>query len=284
MGNINQKNSETIMGHHAQVRQMPLLYTCVALPRILYAADVWCITVHGERMEKSTMGLAKTTSQMVLIQRAGALAITGGLRMSLTDVLNVHAHLLPVSMLVNKWCHGALTRMATLPKEHPLYKIMKSRRLSKTKRHKGLLHHLMKWFKININVMEKTPTVVRNPSKAGELPFELSITESREDSIKEMEEASEEIQIFTDGSAIEGKVGAAAILIRAGRHTQILRLHLGPEAEHTVHEAELVGIVLGLHILSTEKKNRKLASIGVDDQAVIKAFDSELRNPGHHLA
>ena len=88
-----------------------------------------------------------------------------------------------------------------------------------TKVAKGLLHHLMKWFKINVNVMEKTPTVVRNPSKAGELPFELSIAESREDSIKETEEASEEIQIFTDGSAMEGKVGTAAILIRAGRHT-----------------------------------------------------------------
>jgi hypothetical protein len=72
---------------------------------------------------------------------------------------------------------------------------------------------------ININAVEKTPTVVRNPSKAGELPFELSITESREDSIKEMEEALEEIQIFTDGLAMEGKVRAVAILICKGRHT-----------------------------------------------------------------
>jgi ribonuclease HI len=236
-----------------------------------------------ERTEKSTMGLAKTTSQMVSIQRAGALAITGGLRMLLIDMLNVYMHLLPVSMLVNKWCHGALMRMAALPEEYLLYKIMKSRRLSKTKRHKGPLHHLTKWFKIDINAMEKTPTVVRNPSKAGELPFELSIAKSREDSIKEMEEALEEIQIFTDGSAMEGKVGAAAILIRAGRHTWTLRLHLGLEAEHIVYEAELVGIVLGLHILSTKKKNGKLALIGLDNQAVIKAFDSELRNLGHHL-
>jgi hypothetical protein len=161
---------------------------------------------------------------------------------------------------------------------------MKSRRLGKTKRHKGPLHHLTKWFKIDINTVEKTPTVVRNPSKAGELPFELSITESREDSIKEMEEASEEIQIYMDGSVIKGKVGAAAILTREGRHTQTLRFHLSPKAEHTVHEAELVGIILGLHILNTEKKSRKPAMIGMDNQAAIKAFDSELRNPGHHLA
>jgi hypothetical protein len=205
-------------------------------------------------MEKSTLGPARTTSQMALIQRVGALAIMGGLRTSPTDVLNIHAHLLPVATLVNKWCHGALTRMAALPIEHPLYKIMKSRRIGKTKRHKGPLHHLTKWFKIDVNAMEKTPMVVRDPSKTGNLPFGISIAESREDSIKETEKAQETIQIFMDGSALEGKVGAAAVLMRKGRHTQTLRFHLGPESEHTVHEAELVGILLGLHILSTEKK------------------------------
>ncbi len=260
------------------------LYISIALPRILYAADIWCIAVRGERTERGTVGPAKTTSQMVSIQRVGALAITGGLRSSPTDTLNIHVHMLPIAMLVNKWCHRVLTRMATLPEEHLLYRIMKSRRIGRTKKHKGPLHHLAKWFKININAMEKTPTVARDPSKAGKLPFNLSIAESREDLIKETEEASKEIQIYMDGSVMEGKVGAMAVLIHEGRHTQMLRFHLGPDSEHTVHEAELVGILMGLHILSTEKNNGKLAVIGVDNQAAIKAFDSELRNPGHHLA
>jgi ribonuclease HI len=259
------------------------LYISVALSRILYAADMWCVVACEERTEKSTIGPARTTSQMASIQRAGALAITGGLRTSPLDALNVHAHLLPVTTLVNKWCHGALTRMAALPEEHPLHKIMKSRRIGKTKKHKGPLHHLVKWFKIDINAMEKTPTVVRDPLKTGKLPFNISIAENREDSIKETEEALEEIQIFTDSSVLEGKVGAAVVLMHEGRHTQTLRYHLRPDSEHTVHEAELIGILLGLHILSTEKKSRKLAMIGVDNQAAIKAFDSELRNPGHHI-
>jgi hypothetical protein len=235
-------------------------------------------------MEKSTLGPARTISQMASIQRAGALAIMGGLRTSPTDALNVHAHLLPVVTSVNKWCHGALTRIATLPIEHLLHKIMKSRKIGKTKRHKGLLHHLVKWFKIDVNAMEKTPTVVRDPSKTGKLPFRISIAESREDSIKETEKAQEAIQIFTDGSALKGKVGAVAVLMCEGRHTQMLRYHLGPKSEHKVHEAELVGILLGLHILSTEKKNGTPAMLGMDNQAAIKAFNSELRNPGHHLA
>jgi ribonuclease HI len=221
---------------------------------------------------------------MASIQRAGTLAIMGGLRTLPTDALNVHVHMLPVAMLVNKWCHGAMTRMAALPEEHPLYKIMKSRRTGRTKRHKGLLHHLAKWFKFDVNAVEKTPTVVRDPSKAGKLPFDLSIAESREDSIRETEEATEEIQIFTDSSVLEGKVGAVAVLICKGRHSQTLRFHLGPDSEHTVHKVEMVGILMGLHILSTKKNNGKLVMIGMDNQAAIKAFDLELRNPGHHLA
>jgi ribonuclease HI len=65
----------------------------------------------------------------------------------------------------------------------------------------------------------------------------------------------------------------------------MLHFHLRPSTEHTVHEAELVGILLGLHLLRTEKKKGKVqAMLGVDNQAAIKAFDSELRNLGHHLA
>jgi hypothetical protein len=78
--------------------------------------------------------------------------------------------------------------------------------------------------------------------------------------------AEQTIQVFADGSAMEGKVGAAATLIRAGKAPRTLHYHLGPAAEHTVHEAELVG---GLHLIST--------AIGVDNQAALKAFQSDLR-------
>jgi ribonuclease HI len=63
-----------------------------------------------------------------------------------------------------------------------------------------------------------------------------------------------------------------------------LHYHLGPDMEHMVHKAELVGILLGMHLLSTEKKGKTTTMLGIDNQAAIKAFESQLRNPGHHLA
>jgi len=73
------------------------------------------------------------------------------------------------------------------------------------------------------------------------------------------------------------------VLIHKGRHTQTLHYHLRSDKEHTVHEAESVGILLGLHILSSRKSKKVLAAIRVNNQAAIKAFTSDLRNPGHHL-
>jgi len=82
---------------------------------------------------------------------------------------------------------------------------------------------------------------------------------------------------------MEGKVGVAAILLRAGKPVHTLHLHLGSEDKHTVHKAELVGILLGLHLISTERKNSTTFALGSNNQAAIKVFQSNLRSPGHHI-
>jgi len=260
------------------------LYISVALPRVLYAADVWCTPTSGEHPGPKAVGSAKVTKQIASIQRAGALAITGGLRSSPTDALNASAYLLPATSTINKWCHRAYTRMATLPQEHPLFKPINWKITATTKRHKGPLHNLARTYNLDARKVEKIPSYARNPSKTGILPFQVSIPADKEASVREAANASEEIQVYSDGSAQGGKVGAAAILIRKNRPDRMLHLHLGREAEHTVHEAELVGLLLALHLINTEKSNNTTCMIAVDNQATLKAFDSELRKPGHHLA
>jgi ribonuclease HI len=131
--------------------------------------------------------------------------------------------------------------------------------------------------------MEKIPAAVINPMLKGKIPFQIRIVDNRETSKEEAESAGKEIQVYVDGLATNGKVGAAAVLIREGKTLQMLHLHLGTENEHTVHEAELVGILLGLQLINTEKKVSTSCLIGVDNQAVIQAFQSDLRSPGQHI-
>jgi ribonuclease HI len=97
-------------------------------------------------------------------------------------------------------------------------------------------------------------------------------------------DAKEEIQIYTDGSALEGKVGVAAILIHPGKEPRKLHYQLGPITEHTVHEAEMVGILLALQLVKTEPAGQTTITINVDNQAAIKVFQSELGSLGHHIA
>jgi len=258
------------------------LYISVALPRILYAADVWC-----NPPKKGSTGSSKTTKiikQLISIQRAGALAITGGLRTSPTDTLDAAAFLIPAAQMVDKWCHRALVRLATLPLEHPLYKVMMHKIMPSIKRHKSPIISLLGRYNLDPKKVEKIPMVVRHPKQIGEFPFLISIPNNREDSTEEAKNATEEIQVFTDGSAKDGQVGAAVVLLRAGKTQHTLHLHMGPEEEHMVHKAELVGILLGLHLISTEKQGNMTCMIGVDNQAANRSFLSELRRPGHHLA
>src|SRR5216683_4174297 len=173
--------------------------------------------------------------------------------------------------------------MATLLYEHPLSKLVKQKNIGKLKKHKGPIHHLMERFKLDTRAIKKLPVAMHDPSKTSKLPFNTRITENKEDSAEEVRNTTEEIQIFSDGSALEGKVGASAVLTHKGRISRTLHFHLRPDMEHTVHEVELIGILLGIHLLKTEKGTGILVLIRVDNQAAIKAFNLELRSPGHYI-
>ena len=66
--------------------------------------------------------------------------------------------------------------------------------------------------------------------------------------------------MYSDGSAHDGKVGAAAVLQREGKQDRTLKLHLGTTEQHTVYEAELVGMIMGLHLIKRKPRTRPNAS------------------------
>ncbi|KAG2129733.1 ribonuclease H-like domain-containing protein, partial [Suillus clintonianus] len=73
-----------------------------------------------------------------------------------------------------------------------------------------------------------------------------------------------------DGSGYKGGIGAAAVLIRDGQEPRKLRYHLGPNDEHTVYEAETLGLTLAARLLATERNVTYPVSILLDNQAAIK--------------
>src|SRR6266481_5437211 len=80
--------------------------------------------------------------------------------------------------------------------------------------------------------------------------------------------AEDEVQIFSDGSGQDGKVGAAVVMCKWGKRDKILRYSLGTLMEHTVFEAEAVGVLMALHLLRNKWGIRR-ATIHLDNQAVL---------------
>jgi ribonuclease HI len=116
------------------------------------------------------------------------------------------------------------------------------------------------------------------------IPLHISIADNKESSKIEAQNANKMVQIFTDGSALNKKVGAAAILIRPGQRNRILHYHLGSTKEHDNYEAELVAILMGLHLINTEKSGNVSFALGVDNHAAIKALTSNLTHSGQNVA
>ena len=260
------------------------MYISVALPRILYAVEVWGVPRPLEGLEANKKGTSQAISRLTSVQRAGAIAVTGGLRTTPTDVLDHHAFLLPIHLEIDKICHRAATRIATLPPAHPLHDPAKKCTSRRVKRHKSPLHQLMQTYNVRPQDVESITPAPRNPALTHKRPFTISISNSKDDSVREDSQATEKVKVYTDGSAQDGKVGAAALLIRPGQPNRKLHFHLGSITQHTVHEAELVGLMLGLHLIKTDKKGKTSYALGADNQAALSALSSVKSTTGQYIA
>jgi hypothetical protein len=68
-------------------------------------------------------------------------------------------------------------------------------------------------------------------------PFRMNIAVNKDVSVTADTEGTENIKVYSDGSAQDGKVGAAAILIRPGKETRKLHYHLGVADDSSLCQA-----------------------------------------------
>jgi ribonuclease HI len=81
----------------------------------------------------------------------------------------------------------------------------------------------------------------------------------------------------------EGGVGAAASLYRGKVLQKSLTFHLGSDLDHTAYEAEIVGLILGAHLLNTLSCRLICPAICLNSQASIHALDNLKPHPAHYL-
>ena len=225
------------------------------------------------------MGLAREPFRTVLI-------MTGALRSTATDVLEAHADLLPFDLLVKKVCQRAAVRLHTLPNEHPLAPHVRRASKCYVKSHKSALHELTDAFRGSTaqgNIETVRPARLHPRWKPR---HRVHILEGKARAAKDDQRWARHgaFRVYTDGSDIDGGVGAAALLYAPGRRRpRILRYYLGPSTRHTVYEAEIVATILGVELLRAERHAIRRASIALDNTAAIRASTLRTSAPGRYL-
>lgn len=114
-------------------------------------------------------------------------------------------------------------------------------------------------------------------------PFTMSIPANKEVSVQEDANATEKIRVYADSSSHDGSIGAAAILCRNKQATRVLCYQIGPSTLHTVHGVDLMGILLGLHLIKTEKYGKTSFTLGVDNQAALSALTTTKMASGQYI-
>lgn len=116
---------------------------------------------------------------------------------------------------------------------------------------------------------------------------ELRIASKPEEAHLEDTIADEDLRVYSDGSAIDGGIGGAAVLMEGDRMVDERRFYLGKTEEHTVYEGEIVGMILAVELLRERMRRRGRArptmALGVDNQAAIRATGGFQSKPGHYL-
>ena len=220
-----------------------------------YAADVWYTPTHKREGAGKTNGSVGIMRRMASMQWMAS-AITGALRTTPTDLLDLHAGLWPLHLMFQQVCHQATQRIASLPKSHPLHAVYWTRVKRYIKMHRSPLHELAALYGIMLGSLETLSPVRVSP--AYEIKAKVtSVGSEEEETVGPLGDGK--VQIFSDGLGLDGRVGAAAVMYRRGQAPKVLHYNMGSLTEHTVFEAEAVGVILVLHMLKTEKHVRKVS-------------------------
>ena len=86
-------------------------------------------------------------------------AITGTLRTTANDILDMHAGIWPVEVMLRWLCHRVVTRLATLPETHPLSRIFPRRAGRYIKTHRSPLHELRRLIQADVLGIKKLDMV-----------------------------------------------------------------------------------------------------------------------------
>ncbi|RMZ90276.1 hypothetical protein DV736_g2490, partial [Chaetothyriales sp. CBS 134916] len=267
----------------ADLTTLRQVYQAMLLPQFLYGCSVWYKAQEHRQPGRPRKGQSQIARLLTPVQRRAAQIITGAFRTTAASAVEVEAHLLPLDQQMEKLSLHTTLRLLSCPSRPIPIKVGGRQRYS---RENPITHHarvLRKRYQINhTNLEHRQPYIVTPWWK----PPSVVVANTPEDAISQHNSVCMRTDItciYTDGSGINGHVGAAAVILSTPnsisspvlqRRTQ----YMGTDTQSTVYAAELKGILLALEILiANPNPEHNSFTIFTDNQSALKT----LRNPGN---
>ena len=180
---------------------MRQLYLAVALPKITYGIDIWYTPPEKLTRSKKSTGSVSTLCSLQKTQRLVALAITGTLRSTPDDFIDIYAGIFPMELALLRACHNSLLWMLTLPDYHPLCWIIQDAKRSPPVKHHSPIDLLIKWFGLGNTNIETISLIASLTCPTAK--YTTTIAPSRKESIESEKSNKADFKIFSDKSGHE---------------------------------------------------------------------------------
>jgi ribonuclease HI len=262
----------------APIHYLRRLFTAVAAPRMDYAAIIW----HHLEDPNSPVGHQRIQKYSTA-QRQTMKAILGCFRTIATDALENETGFLPPSLRLREKVLKSVTRMLTVPPQHPLYRWIQRARQPEAKK-LSFPSNLVNIAKHHPECMHKLETIVpyiRPPWWSLKASIHI-------DADKETAEAhhlrttlhpnNNSAHIYTDGSGINGGIGAAMYC-----HTDhnVQQRYLGKSSESMVYAAELEAIHMA--VIHAKDLTQTESRIFSGSQPAMKSLAKPKRQSGQEI-
>src|SRR5579859_7736627 len=235
--------------------------------------------------------IASQISNLTMVQRIAMKMITGCFKTTSTVALQYETELLPIELELRKQVTRYLTRIQMVPAKHPtkvcLQEAVRHWRTTTSKTFSSNLEHLVKQYPEYVaeNMEEIHPyikppwwTLKNTTTHIANIPKEKA-KEAHESLIKENNTLNV-LHIYTDGSGINGYIGAAA---HSPTISAVAHHHLGKADSTNVYAAELTAIHLGVKMASESPEQFDKCYIHVDNQSSIQAIDKPRQQSGQYI-
>ena len=255
------------------------LYQAVIAPRTDYGAIAWH-RPKGDGSTAATMQIRKLTT----VQRLAMKAILGCYRTTPTAAMEIETGLEPPWIRLQTKALLATTRMQSLSTRHPIQKWLTNALRTRTAciPYRSNFESILQQFPHMCGKIETIETYIRPPWWTPTATIQMEATK---DNAKDQHYKTQThldattVMIYTDGSGIESKVGAAAY---NSTTNEVSHQHLGSEAQFNVYTAELTALHLAVKQLGNHR-DCLTGRIYTDSQAAAKAIDRPRRQSGQTI-